>query len=56
MIEELAERERIILKLLSERGSLAVSLLARELGVSEVTVRSDFKGLDDRPRDPPPLR
>ncbi|HET6437659.1 MAG TPA: DeoR/GlpR family DNA-binding transcription regulator [Anaeromyxobacter sp.] len=48
MIEELIDRERTILKLLSERGSLSVSLLSRELGVSEVTVRSDLKGLEER--------
>jgi DeoR family transcriptional regulator, galactitol utilization operon repressor len=48
MIEELIDRERTILKLLSERGSLSVSLLSRELGVSEVTVRSDLKELEER--------
>jgi DeoR family transcriptional regulator, galactitol utilization operon repressor len=42
------ERERTILSLLSERGSLSVSLLSRELGVSEVTVRSDLKELEER--------
>jgi len=42
------ERERIILTQLSERGSLSVSLLSRELGVSEVTVRSDLKELEER--------
>lgn len=42
------DRERSILKLLSERGSLSVSLLSRELGVSEVTVRSDFKELEEK--------
>jgi DeoR family galactitol utilization operon repressor len=45
--EALNERERTILKLLSERGALSVSLLARELSVSEVTVRSDLKGLEE---------
>jgi DeoR family galactitol utilization operon repressor len=48
LIEELIDRERTILKLLSERGSLSVSLLSRELGVSEVTVRSDLKELEER--------
>jgi DeoR family transcriptional regulator, galactitol utilization operon repressor len=48
LIEELIDRERTILKLLSERGSLAVSLLSRELGVSEVTVRSDLKELEEK--------
>ena len=48
MIDELIDRERIILKLLSERGSLSVSVLSRELGVSEVTVRSDLKSLEEK--------
>jgi DeoR family galactitol utilization operon repressor len=46
LIEELVDRERTILKLLSERGSLSVSLLSHELSVSEVTVRSDLKELE----------
>jgi len=50
LIDELIDRERIILKLLSERGSLSVSVLSRELGVSEVTVRSDLKSLDEKNR------
>ncbi|MDP3176337.1 MAG: DeoR/GlpR family DNA-binding transcription regulator, partial [Spirochaetaceae bacterium] len=48
MIDELIDRERIILKLLCERGSLSVSVLSRELGVSEVTVRSDLKSLEEK--------
>ncbi len=48
MTEDLAERERIILKLLSERGSVSVALLAQELEVSEVTVRSDLKNLEEQ--------
>lgn len=48
MTEELAERERTILKILSERGSLSVSALSRDLGVSEVTVRSDLRELEER--------
>jgi DeoR family galactitol utilization operon repressor len=47
LIDELIDRERIILKLLSERGSLSVSVLSRELGVSEVTIRSDLKSLEE---------
>lgn len=46
MIEELAERERTILKVLSERGSISVSHISKELGVSEVTLRSDLKELE----------
>ncbi len=45
---ELSERERAILERLAERGSLGVSELARAFGVSEVTVRSDLKSLDER--------
>jgi DeoR family galactitol utilization operon repressor len=48
LIEELIDRERTILRLLSERGSLSVSPLSRELGVSEVTVRSDLKSLEEK--------
>jgi len=48
VIEELVEREKTILRLLSERGTLAVSQLSRELGVSEVTVRSDLKTLEEK--------
>lgn len=42
------ERDGKILELLAERGSLAVASLAAEFGVSEVTIRSDFKSLEDR--------
>jgi len=48
VIEELVDRERTILRLLTERGSLSVSLLSRELGVSEVTIRSDLKTLEEK--------
>jgi DeoR family transcriptional regulator, galactitol utilization operon repressor len=48
LIEELVDRQRSILRLLSERGSLAVSSLSRELGVSEVTIRSDLNELEER--------
>jgi DeoR family transcriptional regulator, galactitol utilization operon repressor len=48
VIDELFDRERTILKLLSERGTLFVSHLSKELGVSEVTIRSDLKNLEER--------
>jgi DeoR family transcriptional regulator, galactitol utilization operon repressor len=48
LIEELVDRERTILKLLTEQGSLSVSQLSRDLGVSEVTIRSDLKELEER--------
>ncbi|MEN6400047.1 MAG: DeoR family transcriptional regulator, partial [Rectinema sp.] len=40
MNQELGDRETLILNILAERGSLSVSSLARELDVSEVTIRS----------------
>ena len=46
LIEELDERERTILKVLSERGSISVSHLSKDLGVSEVTLRSDLRELE----------
>jgi Transcriptional regulators of sugar metabolism len=48
LIDELGERERIILKFLSERGGMSVASLSRELGVSEVTIRSDLKELEEK--------
>lgn len=48
MIEGLVDRQRSILKVLSERGSLSVSCLSREMGVSEVTIRSDLNELEER--------
>jgi DeoR family galactitol utilization operon repressor len=46
--QELAEREKTILDFLAENGSLSVGMLARELRVSEVTIRSDLKGLEEK--------
>jgi len=48
LIEGLVDRQRSILKVLSERGSLSVSCLSREMGVSEVTIRSDLNELEER--------
>lgn len=48
MISELNERERTILKMLSERGGVSVSALSTELGLSEVTIRSDLKILEEK--------
>jgi DeoR family galactitol utilization operon repressor len=45
---ELNEREKAVMALLSERGSLSVGELSVQFGVSEVTVRSDLKSLEDR--------
>jgi DeoR family galactitol utilization operon repressor len=43
----LSEREKIILDKLSVDGALSVAVLAQELGLSEVTIRSDLKTLEE---------
>ena len=43
-----SEREAYILDLLAKDGSLSVSALSRDLGVSEVTVRSNLRDLEQR--------
>lgn len=48
MFDELDTRKRAILAILSEEGSLSVSSLSQELGVSEVTIRSDLKEMEER--------
>ncbi|MDR2730203.1 MAG: DeoR/GlpR family DNA-binding transcription regulator [Treponema sp.] len=48
MLAELTERERIILDRLSVDGSVSVGTLARDLGLSEVTIRSDLRLLEDK--------
>ena len=48
MTAELKERERIILDRLSSDGSVSVGELARDLGLSEVTIRGDLRGLEDK--------
>ena len=48
MIEELNEREKLILNKLIADGMVTVTAMARELGLSEVTIRGDLKGLEDR--------
>jgi DeoR family galactitol utilization operon repressor len=45
---EAAEREQVILSSLLERGSITVAALSRDLAVSEVTIRTDLKGLENR--------
>ncbi|MDR0399342.1 MAG: DeoR/GlpR family DNA-binding transcription regulator [Treponema sp.] len=45
---ETSERERVIINSLLERGSITVADLSRDLAVSEVTIRSDLKGLEKR--------
>ena len=44
--QELTERDAIILNKLLAEGSVGVSALSQELGVSEVTVRSDLSRLE----------
>jgi len=48
MTVELNERERIILNRLSAEGSVSVGALARDLGLSEVTIRGDLRELEDK--------
>ncbi len=45
---ERGDRETAILARLAREGSLSVSSLSRDLGVSEVTVRTDLRNLEDR--------
>jgi DeoR family galactitol utilization operon repressor len=45
---ERSERESLILSRLAREGSLSVSTLSREFGVSEVTVRTDLRSLEER--------
>jgi DeoR family galactitol utilization operon repressor len=45
---ELNERERFILERLSTNGSVSVGELARDLGLSEVTIRGDLRDLEDK--------
>ena len=48
MVIELNERDRVILDRLSENGSVSVTDLAREFGLSEVTIRGDLRALEDK--------
>ena len=48
MIAELNERGRIILDRLSANGSVTVADLARDLGLSEVTIRGDLRLLEEK--------
>jgi DeoR family galactitol utilization operon repressor len=43
---ETTVRERVILDSLLEKGAISVADLSRDLAVSEVTIRSDLKGLE----------
>ena len=45
---ELNERERLILDRLSAEGSVSVGALAQDLRLSEVTIRGDLRGLEDK--------
>lgn len=45
---ELTERESLILDMLARDGTLSVSALSKTLGVSEVTIRSDLKNLEEK--------
>ncbi|PKL06299.1 MAG: DeoR/GlpR transcriptional regulator, partial [Spirochaetae bacterium HGW-Spirochaetae-9] len=45
---DLSERELFMLDTMAREGSLSVASLARELEVSEVTIRSDLKDLEEK--------
>jgi DeoR family galactitol utilization operon repressor len=45
---ERGERESLILGRLAKEGSLSVASLSKQLGVSEVTVRTDLRNLEER--------
>ena len=45
---DLNERESFMLDKMAREGSLTVAALARDLNVSEVTIRSDLKGLEEK--------
>lgn len=47
-MSERSERERYILDLLAQDGSLSVTALSRDLGVSEVTIRANLKALEQQ--------
>lgn len=48
MLESLSLREKSILQILTSEPNVAVSDLGKRLGVSEVTIRTDLKGLVTR--------
>ncbi len=48
MTVDRATRETYILDLLAKDGSLSVSALSRDLGVSEVTVRANLRDLETK--------
>lgn len=48
MTTERGEREAYILDLLAKDGSLSVAALSKDLGVSEVTIRSSLKSMEER--------
>lgn len=48
MLGERSEREQYILDVLAQDGSLSVSTLARDLDVSEVTIRANLKTLEQQ--------
>lgn len=48
MNHDLSERELFMLDTMAREGSLSVASLARELEVSEVTIRSDLKDLEEK--------
>lgn len=48
MVSERTDREQYILDLLGKDGTLSVTALSRDLGVSEVTIRANLKTLEQQ--------
>ena len=48
MTTDLSDREKQILNLLIEQGTVTVVELSKQLAVSEVTIRSDLRNLEER--------
>lgn len=48
MAADRSQREKYILDLLAQDGTLSVTALSRDLGVSEVTIRSSLKSLEQQ--------
>lgn len=48
MVSERTDREQYILDLLAKDGTLSVTALSRDLGVSEVTIRANLKTLEQQ--------
>ncbi len=48
MLAQMSEREKHILEMLSEEADISIQQLSDELGVSQVTIRSDLSSLESK--------